>query len=268
MFPLAHNYLVRRILAMPDYKSIKKTNKLKADLILLGSVTPDLVAGMGMDRNRGHLMGEKLYGFCKENYPEALPFAFGVWSHGADPCGFDYYADEHWQGAKGWCFQKCTPYIPDVIKACNLPEEWGLWKAHNFVEMMAEIECASAMPDLGLGLTEAKANTEAVEIIKTVLCRFDNPIPETVAPVIDSIGEIFAVEQVTPIILGEKYAEQMIRRHDIYGSNPQYIAETVSRISHDLKDEFWQWYEKAEKEIIANLEKNCDYFSFIGQNGL
>lgn len=261
MFPLAHNYLMQRLLAMPKYNLSEKLSKLEIDLLLLGAVAPDLVAGMGMDRNYGHTMGKKLYEFCKEKHPEALAFAFGVWAHGADPCGFDYYADEHWEDAKGWCFQKCVPYIPDVIKACNLPEEWGLWKAHNFVEMMAEMECDAAMPSLGARLVEAKKNTEAIEIVKNVLMDFDNPDPNLVAPVIDSVGVIFAVEDVNPLILGEKYAEQMVRRHDIYGSDPQYIAEIISEISHDLKAEYWKWYEMVEKIIIETLEKNCDFLT-------
>lgn len=255
MFPLAHNFLVKRLLDNPDYHLGERLTPFQVKLLMLGSVMPDLVSGMGMDRNFGHLMGEPLYAFCQEKYPKAMPFALGVWLHGADPCGFDYYADEHWQGGKGWCFQQCVPYIDDVVKACNLPAEWGLWKAHNFIEMMADMECAAAVPALGYRLLDAGADEDIKELIKEVLVDFGGAAPEKVNPVISFMGEMFSIYNVSPEDMGDKYAKQLVRRHDIHGADPQMIAAVLRRIYHDLKDDFWRWYEQAERCILTEIEK-------------
>ena len=265
MFPLAHNFLVQRLLDNPHYGLSRKLNQMEINLLRLGSVAPDLVAAMGMDRNYGHLMGKELYAYCKEDLPEALPFAFGVWSHGADPCGFDYYADEHWQDGKGWCFQKCLPYIDAVVEACNLPPEWGLWKAHNFVEMVAEMECDRVMPDLGSRLIVAKDDDEALEIAAKVLTEFGKADYNLIKPVFQTVSDIFTVADVTPDKLGIKYGEQLIRRHDIYGSHPDQMASIIETIARDLKDEYWDWYNTVEAMIIKELQSNTDFLQPIGR---
>ncbi len=259
MFPLAHNFLMRRIMENPKYQLDKMLTPLQQDLILLGSVFPDLAAGMGMHRDYAHLMGGDVYRYCYDFCSENIPFAFGIWAHGADPCGFDYYADEKWQDGKGWCFQKCLPYIDDVVQACNLPQEWGLWKAHNFVEMMAELECNAECPDLGQNLVLAKNNEEARRAVFRVVTEYGGAISEQVYPVIDSIDRIFAITQTTPQTLGERYADQLERRHGITDSNPEQMAEIIARISRELSGEFWDWYEQVEKIICRELEEETDF---------
>lgn len=259
MFPLAHNFLIKRIMENPKYQPGKIPDSFRRDLMLVGSVFPDLAAGMGMDRDYAHNMGGELYKYCHKICPENLPFAFGVWAHGADPCGFDYYADEKWQDGKGWCFQRCTPYIDEVVRACNLPPEWGLWKAHNFVEMMAEMECAAECPDLGQNLAAAKNNEDVVQAVFGVVTEYGGAVSSQVRPVLNSIDEIFAITEVTPLALGEKYADQLVRRHGIHGGNPEHMAEILRRISRDLRGEFWEWYEQVEKLICRQLEEKT-YF--------
>lgn len=255
MFPLAHNFLARRLLNNPAYNLQQKLNPLQIQLLLLGSVMPDLVSGMGMDRNFGHTMGKDLYAYCEKKYPDAIAFALGVWLHGADPCGFDYYADESWQGQKGWCFQKCVPYIDDVIKACNLPQEWGLWKAHNFIEMMADRECSLVIPDLGSKLLDAAKDQKAISVITEILTEFGGAEKAKVKEVIDFMDQMFSINDTSPEDMGEKYAKQLVRRHEIYGANPQMIADIIKKIAKDLKDEFWQWYQEAEKLLLTEMEK-------------
>ena len=259
MFPLAHNFLMKRIMENPKYQLDKMLDSLQQNLILVGSVFPDLAAGMGMHRDYAHLMGEDVYRYCYDFCPENIPFAFGVWAHGADPCGFDYYADEHWGDGKGWCFQKCAPYIDEVVKACNLPQEWGLWKAHNFVEMMAEMECAAECPDLGSSLVNAKNDPEVLQRVFRVVTEYGGAISDQVRPVINSIDEIFAITAVTPQTLGEKYADQLVRRHGITGSNPEHMAEILTCISRDLRGEFWEWYDQVELIICKELEDKTDF---------
>ena len=256
MFPLAHNYLAEKLLQNPKYTLGKQITPFQNKLLRVGSVLPDLVAGMGMERNFGHLMGEALYGFCLENqkkYSDAKALALGVWLHGADPCGFDYYADEHWQDGKGWCFQKCTPYIDDVVKACNLPAEWGLWKAHNFVEMMAEIQCDTVAAGLGTNLMAAALDDDVINLTADVLAEFGGAERAKVRPVLQMMDQMFSVENVTPEDLGEKYALQLVRRHDIHGADHKMIAEIIERIGVDLQHDFWLWYAQSEELILKAI---------------
>lgn len=255
MFPLAHHFLVKQILRNPRYRLAERLTPLQNNLIRLGAIIPDLVAGMGMDRNFGHQMGKSLYDYCRKNHPAAEPFALGVWLHGADPCGFDYYADEHWQGGNGWCFQQCAPYIPAVIDACALPPEWGLWKAHNFVEMAAEMACYNQDPALGQELLTAGQEEETVRTITEILTQFSNAKAEAVAPVLSSMDQIFSIHQVTPLDLAEKYALQLNRRHGIQNADPAKIAAVLTQVATDLTEEFWSWYSLVKSMILREIEQ-------------
>lgn len=261
MFPLAHNFLAEKILKSPRCKLQKPLTPFQKNLMMVGSVLPDLVAGMGMERNFGHLMGRELYAFCGEKHPAALPLALGVWLHGADPCGFDYYADEHWGDGKGWCFQKCVPYIDDVVAACNLPAEWGLWKAHNFVEMAAEIQCDKKCPELGRRLLAAVADEDVIKLTADVLADFAGADRSRVRSVLQITDEMFSIKTVTAEDLGEKYAMQLIRRHEIYGADAKKAADVILHIESDLKDEFWLWYQQTEDLIWQNISREATFLT-------
>lgn len=125
------------------------------------------------------------------------------------------------------------------------------------------MECDRVMPDLGSRLIAAKDDSEALEIAAKVLADFGKADYNLIKPVFQTVSDIFVVADVTPGKLGIKYGEQLIRRHDIYGSDPEKMAAIIETISHDLKDEFWDWYNGVEALIIEELQSNTDFLELV-----
>jgi len=262
MFPLTHTFLLNELAEMPEFAPAANFSEFERKLYLVGGVIPDMLVPMGADRLLGHNMGRELYAFCRENYPEALPFALGVWLHGIDECGFDYYADEHWQGGNGWCFQMCEPYIPEVIKACGLPEEWGLWKAHNFIEMSCDYLCAQKRPSIGPELVAARSVPEVQDLLAEVLHKFSLADPERgvidydkAHKIISTIGYNFSFIDVNFADLGQKYAEHMFERHGLENADGAAVARLLERVAADIAPIFPVWYAEVKGIICTKMQQ-------------
>ncbi len=226
MFPLTHFYTAERLLpaSMP--------------LAGLGSVFPDLGAAMGIPRLEAHVFGYKFWRWCRENAPEGLPYALGMMSHCIAPPGIDYYADEEWQGRKrGFCFQLGERYAERVRQACNLPEKYSVWKAHNFVEMSLELILTEDDPQLPQRLlacvNDAPLRKEAARLLE----RAAGVPAERAEAVYLQMPAIFSLQEVSPEILAEKYAMQLERRHEIVGCDLPAMAELLSVMRRELEPE-------------------------------
>lgn len=255
MFPIAHNYMICRLIEAKQPPFERAFSELERDMLLVGSILPDFVAGMGLERNFWHEQGRQFHDYCRANLPEAEPLALGIWLHGIDGVGFDTYADEVWQGKLGWCFLKCLPYIPDAVIACRLPREFALWKAHNLVEMAAEIEIAAHYQELGAGLMAALHNEQLMQLICLALGDFAGANAERVRPILQTMEQRFSILNVTAKDCAVKYLGQLKRRHDITGGNAEQLAALLEQIRADLKPEFWQWFDEVFALMNANLQK-------------
>ncbi len=254
MFPLAHNYMTERILAAAPGPFAVEFSAADKRLMLVGSILPDFVAGMGLNRDFWHGCGADFYHFAVRQIPEAAPLALGVWLHGIDGCGFDTYADEVWQGKMGWCFLKCLPYIPDAVLACNLPRPYALWKSHNLVEMAAELEVAAARPRLGPDLMAAIHDETVMQTIITAFTAFDTSDDVKAANirrVLQTMDERFSILNVSPEDSACKYLRQLERRHQITGGSPAALAALLEQIRSDLHDEYWRWFDEVEALLVA-----------------
>lgn len=255
MFPLAHNYMTERILAAAPGPFAGEFSDLDKQLMLVGSILPDFVAGMGLDRDFWHEGGADFYHFTVRNLPQAAPLALGVWLHGIDGCGFDTYADEIWQGKMGWCFLKCLPYIPDAVLACNLPRAYALWKAHNLVEMAAELEVAAARPQLGQQLMAAIHDETVMQTVIHAFSAYADAKAENIRRVLQTMDTRFSILQVSPEDSAAKYLRQLQRRHQITGGSVDDLAALLEQIRTDLHDEMWVWFDDVEALLVAEYRQ-------------
>lgn len=255
MFPLAHNYMTNRLLtaARPPFDG--QFSEQERRLMLVGSVLPDFVTRMGMDRDFWHSAGAEFYHFAEAQMPKAIPLALGVWLHGIDGCGFDTYADEVWQGKMGWCFLKCLPYIPDAVLACNLPRKFALWKAHNLVEMTAELEIAARYPQTGRVLLASLHNEDIMQTVFAAFGAFAGGEPKKIRPVLETMEQRFSITATTAEDCAAKYLYQLKFRHEITGGSVAELAALLERIRADLKDEMWAWFDEAEALIAAEFHR-------------
>lgn len=255
MFPLAHNFMTGRLMAAGAVPLNRNFTDHELKLLRVGCILPDFVAGMGLNRDFWHEDGWQFYEFTNRNMPEAEALAIGVLLHGIDGCGFDTYADEVWQGKLGWCFLKCLPYIPDAVLACNLPRQFALWKAHNLVEMAAELEIAAHDDTLGPHLMAALHDEAVMQTICTALTAFNGADESRVRPILQTMEQRFSILNVTAQDSAEKYLAQLQRRHDITGGSRDDLAALLEQIRTDLSAEMWQWFDEVQALMTAALAK-------------
>lgn len=244
MFPIAHWYFGRQL-----------AGGVYDPLFALGGTLPDLGRSMGLDRNEAHSSCCRVfYRYALTQAPELKPAALGMLGHGIDPHCVDYYADEHWlQGPRGWCFQQGASYIPQVIAACGLPEEWGLWKSHNLVEMACELTLEQQHPQLSQELLQAAQDQAAQKVLAQGLSRCFGLEEQRVRRSLAMLPEIFAIDRPTAASLGEKYRQSLFRIHQIQQADAEAIAALICQIQQEKGADFWPWAKQVSDLVSANL---------------
>lgn len=132
MFPLSHIYV-----------STKVTEK-ESDLLVLGSVIPDLAWFSMPLRGVLHNEPDKFLDFVKEKYPDFLDLALGVRFHSQIGQGADYYSDDEEIG-----FAKINgrKILKEVAKAFGIKEgQQTLGFSHNFIEAAVDLLIAKKFP--------------------------------------------------------------------------------------------------------------------------
>ncbi len=151
MYPLAHLYFAEKALAQRDLETV------------LGSIFPDVLFFSGYDWHYSHSLGVRFWESLNGHGRTMGLFCRGVISHGIDPRGLDYYSDQQYRDyEKGYCYEKARPLIKAVLEACDLSPAEGWWKAHNFIEMGAELYLYARRPDLLTRLHQALAATGTI----------------------------------------------------------------------------------------------------------
>jgi len=204
MFPITHIWFGEQVLGELDNQSV------------LGAIFPDMVISGCLEYNTTHKSGWKLYEFIKNNHPQYLGFARGTLTHGVDPKGLDYYGDEKFKSLEmGYCFQKAVGVTERVIKSCNIPESFGLWKAHNFIEMAIELEIYNRYPLAHEKMKKAMMDLEMIKKLCPVLEEFYGLSNGSVNGIIEHFGTFVELNQPSSETLAKKYDLQMKRRHNI-----------------------------------------------------
>ncbi len=245
MFPLTHLYfadkLWHRVPGLP----------YDASLIALGCTFPDIVMAGLLEHPQTHRGVGNLVNFFQEQAPELLPFALGVLTHGSEPKGLDYYGDEKYQTyERGYCFEKAKPLVADVVKYCNLPDKYGWWKAHNFIEMAIEIELGELRPDLQQRLYNAYQDTGMIQRVSEILQEyFQKPIQEIVSS-INFFAKFIAREAINTTELAEKYCLQMTSNALIVDTNG--VEATINHARILVKADFC-YFEEIVLEKMTKL---------------
>ena len=237
MFPIAHGWLLAEVAEQPT----------AADY--LGCVWPDMLFGSPLAHPQSHKSGAELLAFARglpagAARDEFLAFVRGVITHGSEPHGFDWFSDEGYGGEsghdKGFAFQRGKPLAQRAAAACDVPEEMGLWKAHNLVEMSFEGPLYAANPDAAHALAAACADDALMRRIAEPLSHFFAQQPEALAESMRRYTSMVTLTPTTLDALGEKYAQQTRYRHA--GAQPEahaiaaLIGETTDLLAAERDD--------------------------------
>jgi hypothetical protein len=223
----------------------------------LGGLFPDLASGTGLTRNEAHQMGAAFYSWCASEAPDMLPLARGIISHGTIPYGVDHHADEHWPGCeKGWCFEQGKPWIERVTAVTRLPERLGWWKSHNFVEMSYELLTIERCPFIG-GHIMAALNDEAlVDCAATELSRYTGKDMELIGDIFRQAPHLFALEEVSPLVLARRQDSAFRRRHNVYDADIEGMATLLAEMKEALRPGYGPFMAEMTSLVGKMLKEN------------
>jgi len=237
VFALTHLYFAERLLGELEPAQA------------LGAVFPDTGLAGGLSWEETHTVGERLYDRSVSLLPRDEPgiparFARAVITHGAIPEGLDHYSDRAYRGGDhGYCFELSRDIADEAADICGLPRSAGWWKAHNFIEMAADLIVHERRPDLGpmlqLALTDRALLGTLASFLSDSLAatieadRLENAFME--------FPDYVQLDQVTPGTLAQKYEVQVEAKHGVQSIDvdaaESLIERCVPRVASTL-DEF------------------------------
>jgi len=143
-----------------------------------------------------------------------------------------------------------------VVKCCNLPESMGWWKAHNFIEMAAELWLYNHRKEYYGYLSEALDNRDMILALSQILAPFyDIPVAK-MAMSFPIYGEYVLMNEVTPANLAVKYGKQTAKKHGITIDIP--AAAGVIEEAVEIIDESFPDFMKACEQKVGALVKNLN----------
>lgn len=241
MFPLTHIWFSRKVL---DHSS---------NLTVLGSVFPDTVIKCSLTRDQTHNVGWGLYKYLRNNGNEYLEFARAMATHTVNPRGLDFYGDEEYgEGYKGYCFQKGAEIEKEVIEACGIPVEFGLWKAHNFIEMGIEMNIAESERELLNTFHKGLTDYCLIKEISLYLDKYYGLKDKSVADCFNMFTEFMELKDLNSFTLASRYDIQMQYKHGIKIdiSKCSDIIEKARIITHEDYESFMGFCAKKVKAML------------------
>ena len=231
MFPLAHAWLLARIVPKPTPAHY------------LGCVWPDMLFGSPLSHPQSHRSGATLAAYAQsladaEDAASLRAFVTGVLTHGSEPRGFDWYSDEEYDGAdppsrseeeRGYAFQRGKALASDAAAACDVPEYRGWWKAHNFIEIGFEYPLYAAHPELGDHLAAACTDERLISRIAGYLAGFFGQPAAALATPMRRFREVVLFQPATAGAWAEKYALQTRLKHSSAQPDVAAIARLIER---------------------------------------
>ncbi len=204
MFPMTHIWFSRRVLGYLN------------NMTVLGSIFPDTVIKCCLTYDQTHNVGWGLYDYFREYAEEYLDFVKAAVTHTVTPKGLDFYGDEEYgRGYKGYCFQKAAAIEKEVIEACNIPDKFGLWKAHNFIEMGIEMNIAYSEKELMNIFHNGLTDTSLVYQLSSHIDKYFGLKDRSSASCFSRFTEAMELKDLSSLAFAKRYNTQMQMKHGI-----------------------------------------------------
>jgi hypothetical protein len=201
MFPITHTWFAEKVMGLKD------------NSLILGAIFPDIVITGCLDYKQTHYCGFELYNKLVDNNSN---FAKAMATHTIYPKGLDYYGDERYKsGCKGYCFQKGQLIVNEVIDACNIPESFGLWKAHNFIEMGIELNIINNQQNLLEELHRAFLDKAAIEQVSGPIEGYFGLKRNEIIESYKRFSQYIEMDKTDCHSMADKYNLQMQSKHSI-----------------------------------------------------
>ena len=239
MFPITHIWFAEKVIGYRDNN------------IILGAIFPDIIITGCLDYKQTHHCGFELYDYLKNSCPV---FAKAMITHTVNPMGLDYYGDESYKsGYKGYCFQKAQQIEDNVIDACNIPVGFGLWKAHNFIEMGIELNIIEDQRYLVEELHNAFLDKAVIEQVSGPIEYYYRLKKNEINENFKKLSQYIELNNSTCHTLAEKYNMQMLSKHNInidVNKAAEIIESCRGIVKNDI-DEFFQYCGSEVKRMLG-----------------
>ncbi|MDF2521082.1 MAG: hypothetical protein K0R84_1710 [Clostridia bacterium] len=244
MYPITHIWFAEKVLG---YRNSS---------LILGAIFPDIAVTRCLSYLDTHYCGWKLYNHMKQYDSD---FAKAMITHTVNPMGLDYYGDESYKsGYKGYCFQKAKEIAEEVIKACNIPENFGLWKAHNFIEMGIELNVIDADLSLHQDLYKVSQNKSVIDCIAKPVEDYYSLKSGQISESFKRYAEYIELEQPNSSTLAVKYDMQMQSKHgiNINIEESARIIQSCREIVREDIDEFMDYCTANIRVLVEGGDKS------------
>ncbi len=228
--------------------------------IVLGAVFPDTVIAGFLEHAQTHQQCGEIYRYFMEAGLFGN-FAAAAITHGTMPEGLDYYCDEKYLDfEKGYAFERARPLVDKVVRCCRLPDRMGWWKAHNFIEMAAELWLYHRRQEYHGYLARALDDRPLIWALSRPLASFYGLSAAQMVASFPIYGECVLIAQVTPLDLAGKYGEQTARKHGIGIDVPAAacVIEEALEIVDRTFPEFFETCRQRVRNLIETLN-NPEY---------
>lgn len=246
MFPMCHIYFANEVLGQLSCFS------------LLGSIYPDIAGLANLSRNVTHYNTADLYEFFKFKDVKMKEFAMGAVTHGVDLKGLDYYSDEMYPGLdSGYCFYMGKEIENEVIECCRIPREWGLWKAHNFIEMAFDLYLCRRNNWIEDFFNRTLGSEDVIDYISNCLGEFYSLPSYTLREGFIRFIKFSACYQVDVHAIVKRYAFQLREKHGILDMNTSKGEEILLKALDIVKagaDDFFEL-------TVQNVRETTSKFS-------
>ena len=243
MFPIAHAYLLERVIANPT------------NAHYLGCVWPDMLFDGPLTHHQTHREGLALLAFARAEAPEIVPFVRAALTHMAEPHGFDWFSDEAYEpGAeRGYAFERARPFVDAVVTATEVDPQIGWWKAHNFTEMSFDMGLGRVYPHLGPAVAAACADGALVQMVTPPLARHFGVAAEALAANITNFPKSVALLDPTSQKLAEAYGLQLAFKHQVKNPDVAAMADIIERVWAAIAPDRDAFLAYSVREVAAML---------------
>ncbi|MCQ1530789.1 hypothetical protein [Lutispora saccharofermentans] len=245
MFPFTHIWFSQKVLGYSN------------NMTVLGAIFPDALVSATLNYEATHKIGWHILDYFYREKPELLDFIKSGITHTVYPRGLDFYGDEEYKGSKGFCFQKAIEIAEEVIDACNIPKEHGLWKAHNFIEMAVELNILSENNNLPMLLEDALKDTELIKEIEATLEKFYGLEPKSLGNSFIRFESFVYKKNVDSFILSINYDQHMKNKHGI-SIDIDKASKIIDKAAFIISKDYAEFFETTEKKVEEMLQKRLE----------
>lgn len=247
MFPFTHIWFSRNVLGYSN------------NMTVLGSIFPDALVSRELPYEATHRVGWDLYDYYYEKNSKFLDFAISATTHTVSPKGLDYYGDDAYEGSMGYCFQKAESIVEEVIDACNIPVEFGLWKAHNFIEMAVEFEILNENEDFLELLDKALKDNHTMHEIESSLEEYYGLETGKLKNSFKRFQHFVYTENISSHILSINYDYHMKARHGI-SIDIDKASRIIDKAKHIIRDDYIDFFTFIEKKVKEMLHDRLEIY--------